>query len=109
MSYLKKKPEAVWKLSRTNEVFIRDHITNKLIQVLDCEHIKLEGELVMKSAKVTIEFKGEKAEEAMGLFFAWYTDGGGAERFGDECYQHNVNIFAFTEDLDTGEISNLVE
>ena len=98
-------PEAVWELSRTHEVFIRDHITNKLIQVLDCKHIKLEGEVTMKSAKVTIEFIGEKAEVALGLFFAWYTDGGGAERFANECYQHDVKFPEMITDLDKGEIT----
>lgn len=29
-------PEYVWKLSRDNEVFIRDEITGELEQVLDC-------------------------------------------------------------------------
>ena len=29
-------PEPVWQLSRNHEVFIRDHITGELIQVLDC-------------------------------------------------------------------------
>ena len=101
-------PEAVWGLSRAHEVFIRDHITNELIQVIDCKHIKLKGEVTMKSAKVTIEFSGEKAEVALGLFFAWYTDGGGAVRFNNECYQHDVNISTTTADIEVGDILHVI-
>ena len=100
-------PEAVWELSRVHEVFIRDHITNELIQVIDCKHIKLKGEVTMKSAKVTIEFVGEKAEEAMGLFFAWYVDNG-SEEFAGECFQHNVDISGTMTNLDNGEIKHQV-